>query len=60
MRYAQECSEQHSFLMTKIRKQHKNSSVGDWINKPWHIHTMKNNIAVKMNDLNIFTGNLKD
>lgn len=37
--------------MAKIWKKHKDSPVGKCINKPWHIHTMKNSITVKMDDL---------
>lgn len=35
----------------KKMEKHEGSSLGEQINKPWHIHTMKNNMTVKINDL---------
>lgn len=37
--------------MAKIWKKHKGLSVGKCTNKPCHIHAMKNNTTVEMNDL---------
>ena len=45
---AQECS---TVLLTKHRKQPRWSSVGEWINKLWHIHTIEYHSAIKRNEL---------
>ena len=40
-----------SFTITKIRKQPKGLSSGEWIKKMWYIHTMEYYSAIKKNEI---------
>ena len=43
-----------SFTITKIRKQPKGLSSGEWIKKMWHIYTMDYYSAIKRNETELF------